>query len=181
MIALTTGLANMWNLSSLLACIMLGAVIFNFKKNPVLISSALDKFTSPVYLLFFILAGVSLDLNILSQVGALGISYVLARAGGKLFGTFIGTKLAKSPKVIQRNLGLTLLPQGGISIGLCVIVQQQFPTYAPMINTIIMFGVLIFETTGPIFTKIAIHRAGEIRRADGLDGNEDEYELKEIS
>ncbi|WP_315168229.1 cation:proton antiporter [Metaclostridioides mangenotii] len=181
MIALTTGLANLWNLSSLLACIMLGVIIFNFKKNPLRISSALNKFTPPIYLLFFTLAGVSLDLNILSQVGPLGLSYIFARASGKMIGTLIGTKLAKSPKTVQQNLGLTLLPQGGISIGLSVIVQQQLPTYAPMINTIIMFGVLIFETTGPIFTKIAIQRAGEIDGMDRILVNENDYDRKAIS
>ncbi len=166
-IALTTGLAMAFGLSPLLACIMVGTVIFNLMPNPVRISSALHGFTPPVYLLFFTLAGASLDLKILSQVGLLGLGYILARAGGKILGAWVGAKMVKAEPAVRKNLGLALLPQGGISIGLSVIVRQQLPAeYAVPIITIIMFSVLVFETTGPIFAKIAIKRAGEIGGMD---------------
>lgn len=165
-IALTSGAALKLGVSPLLACIMLGTVLFNMKKNAVRVSSALNDFTPPVYLLFFTLAGASLDLKILAQVGLLGIGYIFARMGGKMIGAWIGAKIAKVEPAVQKNLGWALLPQGGISIGLSVVVRQELPEYAMMINTIIMFSVLVFETLGPIFAKFAIHRAGEI---GGLD------------
>lgn len=165
-IALASGIAIPFNLSPLLACIMLGTIIYNFKPNPVRFTSVMQGFTPPVYLLFFTLAGASLDLKILSQVGAMGIGYILARAAGKILGAYVGTKMAKSEPAVQRNLGLALLPQGGISIGLCVLVQQQLPQYATVITTIIMFSVLAFETSGPIFAKLSIQKAGEIGGMD---------------
>ncbi|MFV0399690.1 MAG: cation:proton antiporter [Oscillospiraceae bacterium] len=165
-IVLTTGLCTWLGLSSLLACIMVGSVLFNLHSHPVRISSAIDDFTPPIYLLFFTLAGASLDLKILAQVGLLGIAYILARAAGKMLGAWAGAKVMKSERTVQRNLGLALLPQGGISIGLSVLVRQQLPAYAVPITTTIMFSVLVFETLGPIFAKIAIQKAGEIGGMD---------------
>lgn len=165
-IALASGIAIPFNLSPLLACIMLGFVIYNFKPNPVRVTSVMQGFTPPVYLLFFTLAGASLDLKILAEVGLLGVAYILARAAGKILGAWLGAVVAKSEPVVRRNLGYALMPQGGISIGLSVLVRQQLPQYAVPITTIIMFSVLVFETTGPIFAKIAVQRAGEIGGMD---------------
>ena len=165
-IALTTGLSVLLGWSALLACIMVGAVIFNLLPNSVRIHNALHQFTPPVYLLFFTLAGASLDLKILSEVGLLGMTYIFARAGGKILGAWLGAKAVNAEDAIRKNLGFALLPQGGISIGLSVIVRQQLPQYATPIITVIMFSVLVFETTGPIFAKIAIKRAGEIGGMD---------------
>ena len=165
-IVLATGLCTLLNLSSLLACIMLGCIVFNLHKHPVRISSALDDFTPPVYLLFFTLAGASLDVKILAQVGLLGIAYILARAVGKMLGAWAGAKIVKAEPAVRRNLGLALLPQGGISIGLSVVVRHQLPEYAAAITTVIMFSVLVFETIGPILSKLAIQKAGEMGRAD---------------
>ena len=165
-IALSTGTAMLLGWSPLLACIMAGTVIFNFLPGPVRIQRALQSFTPPVYLLFFTLAGASLDLKILSEVGLLGIAYIFARAGGKILGAWVGARAAKAEDAIRKNLGFALLPQGGISIGLSVIVRQQLPEYAVPIITVIMFSVLVFETSGPIFAKIAIKRAGEIGGMD---------------
>ncbi len=165
-IALATGTAMLLGLSPLLACIMAGTVIFNLLPAPVRIQNALQSFTPPVYLLFFTLAGASLDLKILSEVGLLGIAYIFARAGGKILGAWVGAKAVNAEDAVRKNLGFALLPQGGISIGLSVIVRQQLPEYAVPIITIIMFSVLVFETSGPIFAKIAIKRAGEIGGMD---------------
>lgn len=165
-IAVTAGLATLLKLSSLLACIMLGTVLFNLKHNPVRVTSAVNSFTPPVYLLFFTLAGAGLDLKIFASIGAIGIAYIFARAGGKILGAWAGAKVTKATPAVQRNLGLALLPQGGISIGLSVIVRQQLPEYAVPITTIIMLSVLVFETSGPIFAKLALQGAGEIEGAD---------------
>ena len=168
-IALTSGLALYLDVSPLLSCIMMGTVLFNIKKNSVRVSTALADFTPPVYLLFFTLAGASLDLKILAEVGLLGIGYIFARAGGKMLGAWVGAEFVGSEPAVRRNLGLALLPQGGISIGLAVVVRQELPEYAVMINTVIMFSVLVFETLGPVFAKVAIQRAGEIGGLDRMN------------
>lgn len=165
-IGIATGLSTLLGLSPLLTCIMMGTVLVNLKQNSKRVFNSIDGFVNPVYVLFFTFAGASLDLSILLSVGILGVAYVIARAAGKMIGAWTGAKAVKADPLVTKNLGYALFPQGGISIGLLVIVRQQLPVYATAISTIIMFSVLIYEVTGPVFAKLAIHRAGEI---NGLD------------
>ena len=90
------------------------------------------------------------------------MAYILARAAGKILGAWIGAKIVKSEPAVANNLGYALLAQGGISIGLSILVRQQLPELSTAITTIIMFAVLIYEIVGPILAKIALQRAGEI-------------------
>jgi Kef-type K+ transport system membrane component KefB len=145
---------------------MMGVMVVNFVKRPERVFKSVNDFSAPVYLLFFTLAGASLDIKILATVGLMGLAYVFARASGKMIGAWVGAKMTKAEPVVQKYLGLALLPQGGVSIGLSVIVTKQLPQYSVAINTIIMFSVLIYEISGPIFAKIAITKANEI---NGLD------------
>lgn len=161
-IGIGTAIASYLKLSPLLTCIVIGATLANTLQNSKRVFESVNDFASPVYVLFFTLAGASLNLSVLSTVGLMGIAYVFARAFGKMFGAWIGAKYVKAEDVVRQNLGLALLPQGGISIGLIVLVRQQLPEFALAISTIIMFSVLIYEVSGPIFAKIAIQRAGEI-------------------
>jgi Kef-type K+ transport system membrane component KefB len=149
----------------------MGTVLVNLKQNSKRVFDSVNGFVTPVYVLFFTLAGASLDLSILLSVGIVGIAYVFARAGGKIFGAWVGAKSVKADPMVTKNLGYALLPQGGISIGLLVIVRQQLPTYAATIATIIMFSVLIYEVTGPIFAKLAIQKAGEINGLNRIEEN----------
>lgn len=161
-IGIAVGLSNILGLSALLTNIMLGTTIVNLVKNSKRVFGAINDFVSPIYVLFFTLAGASLDLSVLATVGTMGIAYIFSRAGGKMLGAWLGAKSVKAEETVSKYLGLGLLPQGGISIGLSLIVSQQLPQYALAINTIIMFSVLIYEVSGPIFAKIAIAKAGEI-------------------
>lgn len=163
-IAACTGLANLLKLSPLLTCMMLGATLVNFMKKSNRVFNIINDFTPPVYLLFFTLAGASLDLKILAQVGLLGIAYIFARAGGKIIGAGVGAKMVNADPAVQKYLGLSLLPQGGVSIGLSIIVRQQLPQYSVAITTVILFSVLVYEVSGPIFAKIALEKAGEFNK-----------------
>lgn len=165
-IGLATGLSTMLGLSALLANIVVGTVLVNLLKHSGRVFGSINDFVPIFYVLFFTLAGASLDLGILVSVGVMGVAYLFARGLGKYAGAAIGAKAVNAPDTVRKYLGLGLLPQGGISIGLSVIVRQELPQYAVAITTIIMFSVLVFETTGPIFAKIAISKAGEI---NGLD------------
>ncbi|NLJ73793.1 MAG: cation:proton antiporter [Firmicutes bacterium] len=165
-LGVATGLSKAWGLSSLLTSIVVGTTLVNLMHNSSRVFLTINHFTPPIYVLFFTLAGASLDLGVLFKVGALGVTYIFARAAGKMIGAWIGAKAVKAPPAVTNYLGLALLPQGGVSIGLSVLVRQMLPEYSVAITTIIMFSVLVYEVAGPIFAKIALEKAGEI---GGLD------------
>ncbi|MCK9524373.1 MAG: cation:proton antiporter [Limnochordia bacterium] len=165
-IAVATGLSTVLGLSPLLTNIVMGTIVVNVMRHSTRVFSAVNDFASPVYILFFTLAGASLDLRILMSVGLMGLGYIIARALGKGIGAYAGAKHVGAPDTVRKYLGLALLPQGGISIGLSVLVRQFLPQYAVPITTIIMFSVLVYEVSGPIFAKIAISKAGEIGGMD---------------
>lgn len=176
-IFLGVGIAKWLNLSPLLTNIAIGMTLVNVMKKSTRVFDSVNGFVAPFYVLFFVFAGAGLDLKILWGVGFIGIAYVFARGIGKYSGAYIGGKIAKAEPTVTKYLGFGLLPQGGISIGLSVVVATTLPVeYSSIINTIIMFAVLIYETSGPIFSKLAIKFAGEI---DGLD-RMDEFDAKEI-
>ncbi len=164
-ILLTSGAANFINLSPLLSCMMVGATIVNLKQNPTRVFNSINEFTPPINLLFFTIAGASLNIKVLFTVGALGVGYIIARAGGKIIGATLGAKHLKQEEKIVKYLGMSLLTQGGISIGLSIIVRNQLPDLSDSIITVILFSVLVYEIVGPILAKIAITKAGEV---DGM-------------
>lgn len=158
--------------SQLLMNIMIGAMLANFARRPKKTFSAINDFATPFYVMFFTLAGASLDLAVLKTdylIIVLAIVFILARASGKILGIMTGATIAKSPSVIKKYLGFALLPQGGVSIGLLVIVSVQMGGFYPVISTIIMLSILVYETLGPVFAKLAISKAGEIDGLDRLD------------
>jgi Kef-type K+ transport system membrane component KefB len=164
-IALGIGLAKYLHLSPLLVNIVMGSTIANLRPYANRTFSALNDFVAVFYVLFFTLAGASLNLSVLYQVGWIGFGYIAARASGKIFGAMIGARAVKAEPTVQKYLGFALLPQGGISIGLSVIVMQQLPMYSLELTTIIMASVLFYETLGPVFAKISIQSANELYQA----------------
>lgn len=160
-IFLVTGLSNILNFSALLACMMLGATLVNTMQNSKRLFNLVDDMVPPIYLMFFTLAGVSLDLRVLSSVGLIGVFYILARAIGKILGARIGAKMVGAEENIVNYLGMSLMTLGGVSIGLSMIVAKDLPGIGEKISTLVLFSVLIFEVFGPIFTKLAIVKSGE--------------------
>lgn len=160
-ILFATGASNQIGVSPLLTCMMQGAVVMNLMQNSKRVFTLIADFTPPINVLFFTLAGASLELSVLSKVGLLGVAYILARAAGKIFGATLGAKYLKLESNITKYLGMSLLTQGGISIGLSMIVSRELPQYSEAIITVILFSVLVYEIVGPILAKIAIQKAGE--------------------
>ena len=156
------GLCDMWGLSSLLVCMMIGAVMVNISQQHEVLMEQCDRFTPPLFLLFFVLSGAQLDLTVLPVVGLTGICYLLLRSIGKWCGTMLGALCVHADQNIRKYLGLTLLPQAGVAIGMSQLVSIKFPALASQINTIVLAGVLVFELVGPIVTKLALTKAGEI-------------------
>ena len=159
------GLSEVFDLSSLLVCMMVGATMVNLCPQADKMLEQCDRFTPPLFLLFFVLSGANLNLSVLPQIGAVGIAYVLARAAGKVLGATIGAATQKCDKNIIKYLGFTLIPQAGVAIGMARMSMTALPEYADVINAVVLSGTLIYELVGPLITKVALTAAGEIKES----------------
>jgi len=158
--------------SHLLMNIAVGSMVANIAKRPERTYSAINDLSTPFYIIFFTLAGASLNLAILgadSLILWIALVYIIARGSGKILGIYVGARVAKSEPAIRKYLGIALLPQGGVSIGLLVIVAVQMKTFYPVIAAIIMLSILVYETFGPVFAKFALQKSGEIYGQDRLE------------
>ena len=156
------GLGNLLNVSSLLACMALGATLANTSNFADVIFEQTDRMTPPIFMMFFFLSGAGLDISIIPSVGVIGIIYIFMRVAGKMLGAFLGAKISHADKKVQKYLGFTLIPQAGVAIGLATTAMSIVPDYGPMIRTVILCGTVIYELTGPVITKLALKKAGEI-------------------
>lgn len=152
-------------LSSLLVCMMIGAVYCNTFRQSDVIMEQCDRWTTPLFILFFIVSGASLDIFNIIHVGVVGVIYVLVRATGKYIGAMWGSAAVKAPRAVTKYLGLTLLPQAGVAIGMAAICARSLPPeLASAITTVVLCATLIYELAGPIITKLALSAAGEIEK-----------------
>jgi len=162
-------LADMWNLSSLLLCMMIGAVFANLGKDVERVLEGTDRWTPPLFMLFFVISGADLDLSILPTVGLLGVLYIIARSLGKYFGAMLGATAVKADRNIRKYLGITLLPQAGVAIGMAQIALAEFtslgnPDMGRKIQAVVLCATLVYEIVGPVLTKIVLKKAGEIEK-----------------
>lgn len=150
--------------SPLLVCMMLGTVFCNACDFSEDIMFKTDRWTAPLYVLFFVLSGAELDLRVFGSLAVVGIGvvYVVFRSLGKIFGATASCRLMKCDKNICKYLGITLLPQAGVALGMSVTVAAEMGEQGSIIRDIILFSVLIYELAGPILTKFALTKAGEI-------------------
>ena len=149
--------------SSLLVCMMLGTVFCNVCDFSAEIMDKTDRWTAPLYILFFVLSGAELELFSSASVVLIGAAYILARSFGKWAGASISAKFMKCPPKVQKWLGITLLPQAGVALGMSVTVAQTLGADGAMVRNIVLFGVLIYELVGPALTRIALTEAGDIQ------------------
>lgn len=161
---LGVGLCEQFGFSSLLVCMMIGAVMVNLCKQQQVIFEQTDRFTPPLFLLFFVMSGADLNLSVLPAVGILGVAYILVRSIGKCFGAMLGAVVEKTDSNIKKYLGLMLLPQAGVAIGMARLASAQFPQFGSRINAIVLAATLIYELIGPMLTKLALMKAGEIKK-----------------
>ncbi len=150
--------------SSLLVCMMCGTVFCNLCDFSEEIMYRTDRWTGPVYVLFFVLSGAELDLRVFasSAVVGIGLVYILMRSAGKIIGASVSARLTKCPQTVCKYLGITLLPQAGVALGMSATVAADFGAEGSIIRNIVLFSVLIYELVGPILTKDALMKAGEI-------------------
>lgn len=167
MIFATAGIAELLHLSSLLACMAMGCAAVNIlPRETDRLFSMIKSIDTPIYVIFFVLAGANLQLGMLAKVGAVGVAYMVSRALGKIAGASIGAKLSQAPSTVVKYLGLALLPQAGVAIGVTLVVQQSFPEISSLVTTVILGSVVVYEIVGPFFSKMAITKAGEVGRSE---------------
>lgn len=165
MVLLSIGLCRSLNFSGLLCIMMMSSVFVNLSDDSDSIFANIDILTPPLFMLFFFFSGAELDVTILTSVGVIGIIYLLVRVLGKVSGAALGCKLSKSPDVVSKYLGWTLVPQAGVAIGLASSATLVVPQYAAQIKTVVLCSTVIYELVGPLCTKIALKKAGEIKSA----------------
>ncbi len=151
--------------SSLLVCMMLGTVFCNICPLSHDVMERTEKWTSPLLAIFFVISGAELELNVFADwaIVVIGMVYILFRSLGKYFGAYISAKATQCAPSICKYLGITLLPQAGVALGMCTIAASQWPNEGALVRNITLFAVLIYELFGPVLTKNALMAAGDIQ------------------
>jgi Kef-type K+ transport system membrane component KefB len=149
--------------SNLLVCMMLGTIFCNICDSAEELMEKTDKWTMPIFILFFVISGAELEFNMFSDwvVILVGVIYIVFRSLGKYLGSFVSAKATKCNPNIVHYLGITLLPQAGVAIGMSITAAALLPSGGTVRN-IVLFAVMIYELVGPLFTKIALTKAGDI-------------------
>ncbi|MFW8599998.1 cation:proton antiporter [Desulfobacterota bacterium M19] len=156
--------ARLLNMSPLLAGMAAGFTVINREHRDSRLFRALNAFEPPIYVLFFTLAGVHLNLAALSTAGWLGLTYFFCRTIGKIGGAGVGSLVSSAPLQVKRYLGLALTPQAGVAIGLIFLISNNpaSSAYAEFITQVVLAGVLLSEISGPIFANLALKLADEL-------------------
>lgn len=161
-----------FSFSSLLSCMMIGAIFINFRSDAQRTIERIDQFTPPLYMLFFVISGASLDITIFASDNAkvviiVALIYIIFRCLGKWTGAYTSSKITKAEPSVQKYLGFTLFPQAGVAIGLATNASQSLAdtglaNESSLILAVILSATIVYELCGPLITKIALYKAGEI-------------------
>ena len=160
-ILLCVGVARIVDLSPLIASLAVGATMVNLSRRSRGLFDAIARTDPPFYAIFFVTAGADLDVSLVGSMGLLGVYYLVARAAGKFFGARYAARYLKLEAKVQRFLGLGLMAQAGLAVGLVLTIDRRFPEYALVVNAVVLSSVVIYEIVGPISTRFAIEQAGE--------------------
>ncbi len=152
--------------SSLLVCMMLGTMLCNLCPRSGDIMSRADQWTAPLFALFFVISGADFNLSVFKSpiVVLIGILYIVARSLGKYFGARESAKATGCDDNVVKYLGYTLLPQAGVALGMCVTAESLGPYDGLLIRNIVLFSVFIYEIAGPMITKWALTKSGDIEQ-----------------
>lgn len=153
------GLAIWLELSYLITSIVTGAVIANFAKHHEYPFHAVEGIEWPFMVIFFVLAGASLEINSVMEAGAVGVVYIFCRITGKILGAKAGSHCCKTDISTKRWMGIALLPQAGVAIGMALVAGNHFPEYRQTLLSIVISSTVFFEIIGPVLTRTAILKA----------------------
>ena len=151
--------------SSLLVCMMLGTVFCNLCPLSEDLMQKEEKWTAPLYVLFFVVSGAELELGVFSDVAVVGIGlvYIVFRSLGKYVGAYSSCKAVGCDEKVTKYLGITLMPQAGVALGMCVTATQLGAAEGGLVRNIVLFSVLVYELVGPALTKSALLKSGDIQ------------------
>jgi len=153
------GLALWLDVSFIIAAMVMGAVLRNFARHHEYAFHEIEDVEWPFMIIFFILAGASLEFDRINGVILLGSAYIVLRIAGKIAGAYLGALLSHSDRASRNWMGIALLPQAGVAIGMALVAANQFPQYRDTIIPIVIFSTIFFEIVGPVFTRLAMTRA----------------------
>ncbi|PVV11163.1 MAG: sodium:proton antiporter [gamma proteobacterium symbiont of Ctena orbiculata] len=161
LVFLCGGLALLLEVSFLVASIVMGSVVANFATHHEYPFHEIENIEWPFMSIFFVLAGASLEFISVMEIGMIGIVYILSRIIGKLLGARIGAEMSGADSITRDWMGFALLPQAGIAMGMALVASNQFPEYRQALLTIVISSTVFFELIGPVFTRMALRRAGK--------------------
>ena len=159
LVFLCGGFAAWMDVSFLIASMVMGIVISNFAKHHDYPFHAIENIEWPVMVVFFVLAGATLEFSALKDLGLIGLVYIICRAIGKYIGANIGSQLSKADAETKNWMGVALLPQAGVAIGMALVASNEFPEYRQTLLSVTISSTVFFEIIGPIFTRLALQRA----------------------
>ena len=168
--------------SSLLACMMLGTVFCNICEVSEELMDRADRWVTPILILFFVISGAELDLSVFTDwaVVVVGIAYIISRSIGKYYGANISARMTNSDPNIVKYLGITLLPQAGVALGMAIKAVELGPD-GFIVRNITLFAVLIYEIVGPFLTKVALTKAGDIKEEGRRSAREEHLAKKALN
>lgn len=152
------GLAIHFDVSYLISAMVMGAFIANFAVHHEYPFHAIENIESPFMVIFFVLAGASLEIEAIADFGLLGAIYILSRIVGKLLGARVGCQLCNTRAPAKTWLGVALLPQAGVAIGMALVASNMFPEYRQTLLTIAISSTIFFEIIGPVLTRVALQK-----------------------
>ena len=165
-----------FSLSSLLVCMMLGATYANMRKDTQRYLARVDEFTPPLFLSFFVISGASIDFSVINSFSIIlvAIIYIVVRSAGKYSGAYLGSLVSNAEPNVRKYLGITLLPQAGVAIGMASMAKAAFDIHGSntgdIIYTIVLAATLVYELVGPLLTKLALEKANEIDKNTSVVG-----------
>lgn len=160
-ILFNSGIATVLTLSPILINIVAGATITNLTNRRGLVSEVISRMELPIFVVFLTLAGAHLDIAIFARVGLIGMAYIGGRLIGKVLGAFAASHVTSLSQKSRQNIGLSLLPQAGIAIGLATIAEQSVPGAKGVLTGVVLTGVVFFEIVGPLILARALKNTGE--------------------
>lgn len=162
---LACGLAIAAGVSFILTAMVMGALVARFARHHEYPFHSIEDIELPFMILFFTLAGASLDFEMLGTIGWFGFGYIVLRFLGRFLGGWWGGRLAGQPAPIRRVMGLSLMPQAGVALGMALLAQEKFPESGELILQITIGSTVVFELFGPLMTRIALNRARRVEAA----------------